>query len=623
MEQVTYFFSANTITEDDKKRQVFLTCVGTESFHLMKTLVAPAKLDTKTVAELADLVQAHLDPKSSIIVSRYKFNSCNRKAGEPVADYIVHLRQLAKDCDFKASLNDMLRDQLVCGVNDDRIQLKLLAEKDTLTFENAMELALAMEAASKNAKDLCAGIANATVNAVKQGNQSKSPKGKCFSCGANHLCQSCKYRDAECHKCHKKGHISRVCGMLSSTTNKHRDSTDKGGKGKNSSQAHRVELHSPSSPSIASDIATDRDIAAAQNLLAEYQVFAVRSENNKSPPVHVTVKIQGRFIDMEVDTGAAVSLIDETTYHKYYKSVPLKETEIRRNSYTNEIEIEGCLDVDVEYNRQHAKLPLVIVKGRGPPLLGRNWLHVIRLGWPNLLNVRSSNPLNNVVHEFPELFSDGLGLFNGQPEKLAIDNSVSPIFCKARSVPFALKPRIEQATDRNVKEGIWEPVQYSEWAAPIVPMQKTDGTVRLCGDYKVTCNKALQIDKYPIPSVNDIFEKLAGGKTFTKIDLSQAYSLIPVQEESLKYLTVNTHKGMFKVTRLPFGISSAPGIFQRLMDCVVGDIPGVACYVDDIVVTGAEESEHIATVQKVLERLRKAGLKVKPEKCAFMLPNIT
>ena len=178
MEQVTYFFSASKITDDDKKRQVFLTCVGTESFHLMKTLVAPAKLDTKTVDELADLVQAHLDPKPSIIVSRYKFNSRNRKAGEPVADYIVHLRQLAEDCDFKASLNDILRDRLVCGVNDDRIQLKLLAEKDTLTFENAMDLALAMEAASKNAKDLCAGITSATVNTVKQGNQSKSSKRK-------------------------------------------------------------------------------------------------------------------------------------------------------------------------------------------------------------------------------------------------------------------------------------------------------------------------------------------------------------------------------------------------------------------------------------------------------------
>ena len=103
---------------------------------------------------------------------------------------------------------------------------------------------------------------------------------------------------------------------------------------------------------------------------------------------------------MEIDTRAAVSLIDEATYHKYYKSVPLKETDIRLNSYTSEIEIESCLDVDVEYNGQHARLLLVVVKDRGPPLLGRKWLHVIRLDWPNLLSVRSSNPLKNVVHEF-------------------------------------------------------------------------------------------------------------------------------------------------------------------------------------------------------------------------------
>ena len=92
-------------------------------------------------------------------------------------------------------------------------------------------------------------------------------------------------------------------------------------------------------------------------------------------------------------------------------------------------------------------------------------------------------------------------------------------------------------------------------------------------------------------------------KTFTKIDLSQAYSQIPVQKESLKYLTVNMHTGLFNVTRLPFGLSSPPGIFQRLIDCVMGDIPGVMCYLDDIVITGVEESEHIATVRKVLEHL--------------------
>ena len=95
-----------------------------------------------------------------------------------------------------------------------------------------------------------------------------------------------------------------VAWFASTTTDKQHNSTNNGGKGKNSSQAHFVELHLPLSPCIASDIVTVPDISAAQNPLPEHQVFVVRSENNKSLPVNATVKIHGRFIDVEVDTGA-------------------------------------------------------------------------------------------------------------------------------------------------------------------------------------------------------------------------------------------------------------------------------------------------------------------------------
>ena len=137
------FSGANEIENEDKKTMIFLTSVGTDIFHLMKTLVAPNSFNTKSAADLADLVQNHLEPKSSKILCRFKFNSYNRKAGQPEVEYVVLLHQLAKDCDFRGTLNDMLRDRLVCFINGEKIQLKLLAEKNTLMFENAMELALA------------------------------------------------------------------------------------------------------------------------------------------------------------------------------------------------------------------------------------------------------------------------------------------------------------------------------------------------------------------------------------------------------------------------------------------------------------------------------------------------
>ena len=143
--------------------------------------MAPDNLDTKRVAELAELFESHLDPKPSKTVCRFKFNSCSRKVGELAAEYVVHLCQVEKDCDSGGTFNDMLTDRLVCGVNDEKMQLKLFTGKDALTFENAMELALAMEVTSKNAENLGAGITdtNASVNAVKH--NSRTTKGECFS----------------------------------------------------------------------------------------------------------------------------------------------------------------------------------------------------------------------------------------------------------------------------------------------------------------------------------------------------------------------------------------------------------------------------------------------------------
>ena len=105
----------------------------------------------------------------------------------------------------------------------------------------------------------------------------------------------------------------------------------------------------------------------------------------------------------------------------------------------------------------------------------------------------------------------------------------------------------------------------------------------MCGDYKVTVNPVLDVD---LPKPDDIFPTLAGGKHFTTLDLSHAYNQLIMDEESRKLVTVNTHKGLYQYTRLPFGIASAPAVFQRIMNTILQGIEGVACYIDDIIITG-------------------------------------
>ena len=175
-----------------------------------------------------------------------------------------------------------------------------------------------------------------------------------------------------------------------------------------------------------------------------------------------------------------------------------------------------------------------------------------------------------------------------------------------------------------MKEGTLEPVEYSEWAAPIVAVLKHDKQrVRICGDFKQTLNPVAKLDRYPIPRIEDLFAKLFGGKTFTKLDLSQACLQVPLDDESKKFVVVNTHKGLFRYTRLPYGVSSATGIFQRLMENVLRGIPKVVVYIDDILVTGATAEEYLKTLSLVRDRLDRAGLRAQKSKCKFLAPSVT
>ena len=146
--------------------------------------------------------------------------------------------------------------------------------------------------------------------------------------------------------------------------------------------------------------------------------------------------------------------------------------------------------------------------------------------------------------------------------------------------------------------------------------------MRVCGDYKVTVNRAAKLDTYPLPRIDDLFASLAGGTTFMKLDLAHAHQQILLDDDSKKFVVINTQKGLFRYNRLPFGVASAPAIFQRTIEGILRGIPHVCVYIDDILVTGKSEEEHLQTVDEVLSRLEAAGLRLKRDKCTFMLPSV-
>ena len=249
----------------------------------------------------------------------------------------------------------------------------------------------------------------------------------------------------------------------------------------------------------------------------------------------------------------------------------------------------------------------------------------IRLDWKGIHAISQDTQnleLRQLLNNFDDLFSDNLGTITNFEASLEVHPDSHPKFFKPRPVPFAIKAAIEEELDRLEANGSIEKVAHSTWAAPIVAVPKKNRKFRICGDYKVNVNQVLDVNQYPLPTPDQLFATLAGGTKFTTLDLSQAYMQLPLEEESKQYVTINTHRGLYRYTRMPFGIASAPAIFQRLMDTVLQGIPNVMCYIDDILVTGKDDEDHLRNLAAVLSRLQDQGFGLCKEKCSFLVDSV-
>ncbi len=266
---------------------------------------------------------------------------------------------------------------------------------------------------------------------------------------------------------------------------------------------------------------------------------------------------------MEVDTGSAISVIPYGIYQTIFADKPLIRTATTLKTYSGQvIKPAGTSQVNVKYETQECRLELYVVKTNSPPLFGRSWLKHIKLDWGaiKLLRPETNSPsvLTELLQKYDSVFNTGIGTVKGVKERLILAENANPKFCKARPVPYALRKRVDDELDMLESEGIISKKEISECAIPIVPIPKSDGTVRICGAYKVMVNPQLQVDQYPLPRIEDIFASLAGGQKFTKLDLHQDYLQMELHDDSKDYLTINTNKGLYQYNRLVFGIASAP-----------------------------------------------------------------
>lgn len=186
--------------------------------------------------------------------------------------------------------------------------------------------------------------------------------------------------------------------------------------------------------------------------------------------------------------------------------------------------------------------------------------------------------------------------------------------------PLCRHPEVHQEKiDRQVQElldhGLIEKA-VSPWGANVVLVKKKDKTMRMCVDYRMLKN-ITRFDTYPLPHMDVCLQTLRGSTWFSTLDLRAGYHNIPIKESDCDKTSFITHQGCWRYRVMPFGLATAPGTFQRLMDLTLSGLTYDICmvYLDDIIVFSNTFEQHLERLELVFDRLRKAKLKLKPSKC--------
>lgn len=617
------FVGANSVPKE-RQAQVFLTNQSNTTYKLLSNLAdqqtPPQNVNQLSMEDIVCLMKDQFDPKRFVVRERFKFwSEMQRKPGETVQELAARIRQDAATCDFpsiKDAQDDALRTRFMCSINNEAVLRSLFKiNDDELSFSKAVNIAIETEEAAKVAKETVYKSKPAPVNNMKEHDRAAAkvqtddartkPTGKCYRCGRdNHLAKDCRFKNATCNFCKKIGHIEKAC----------------------ISKAKRPKK-------------------SPVKIISQELVNAVDGEYDALPKTEVQVEINGHNHVMEIDTGTNGNFVTQDFWKKIGKPKLQKPTWRYESATKHDMPVLGTFVGAALLPGATVKrdIKYIVSKVDGLSLLGRTASDKLGISLDEALEdakrqvhaVFDKIPLDTELQEacrklcdeFPDLWKDELGCLSEFELEVKFKPEAHPIFKKARAVPFAVQD-LAKAYDEGIKKGVWKYVQFCDYGTPMVPVRKPNTPrspkpkLRVCGDYSVTINAQLETHRHPMPVPEDLIQNLGGGYHFTKIDLADAYNQIQLAPESQKRLALSTHRGVLLQLRLPFGIKSAPGYFQEIMEKLTSDLDGVAVYMDDLLVSGKDAEDHLNNLRRLLERLNQRGLRCKLEKCKFAQPQV-
>lgn len=585
--------SKNHKEEGEIQRDSLIYAMGVkEAEKILKTFTFAEGESPTDFNCLVKKFEEHFIPVVNIRYERAKFHNRKQFDGESVEAFVRDLYSLVSTCGYNDE-NDQILDRVVQGLKDSRVRRKLQLENN-ITLTKAISIARQYEMIECQEKDRSSDDKveiNATTKTGKSKNFRSKQKShdssrynkksddssnkKCSRCGKEHGTQQrCPASGKTCNYCHKRGHFVVACRKRLSRK----------------MQAIEVSDTEIERSGCWTDAVTVRD-------------------NTESWYVDIKIgKVPTRF---KIDTGADITIITYASYKKLRDVPRLKPCEISISSPGGKVRARGEFMCTTEYKGRAYKFRIIVAEiPKGNNLLSRTVSETMGL-------VKRLDEVEN------NIFGTA-GEMKTEPVKIKLKENAEP-YCltTARRVPFPIYEKAQKELERMEQEGIIRKVtEATDWCAPMVPVIKPNGQVRICVDFK-KLNQSVMRPHLMLPNLEDIAPKLSNAKIFSTLDVASGFYQVPLDPEAALLTTFITPFDRYCFNRLPMGINLGPEEFQRKMSGLLSKTEGVDCIMDDIIVYGENQEQHDQRLKTVMNIIEKSGLKLNEEKCHFNNSEVT
>ncbi|XP_014675600.1 PREDICTED: uncharacterized protein K02A2.6-like [Priapulus caudatus] len=624
--------SGGAMKDDAIQTAIFLHVIGEPALEVYNGFTWAEAGDANDLAKIRLKFKDYCIPRTNVTFERHRFFTTVQKPGETIDHFVTELRTRAKTCEFGILQDGLIRDRVICGIPSNTLRQRLLRE-EKLTLAKAIDICRAEEATRSQVGQLSGEAAGASGSCTscdavykrqpKSSDESKGynsrnqevKKDSCKFCGYRHRPNACPAYGKQCIRCGKIGHFIKCC-----------PNSDKRKQGQ---KVHAVE--------------TEYDIDNEQS--DEFFVDTVNTANTSQSWI-VPLDINGTVLPMKLDTGANANIISEHDFCSIGRKPKLHTSKVKLTAYAgHDVPVKGQCIMNIEHKGKVSKALFIVTQEPVHPILGLQEcekLRLVRRVWQvdaenqedintdseqrQSVNTEShkrktSGFCDSVRTEYADIFK-GLGCLPGI-HKIRLDDAVTPVVEPCRKVPFGLHDKLKEELDRmeslDVITKIDEP---TEWVSSLVIVHKKTGQIRVCLDPK-NLNKAIRREHFKLPTREEIMSKFAGAKVFTKLDASSGFWQLRLDEDSSKVCTFSTPFGRYRYLRLPFGISSAPEVYHRTIYNMFSDIPGVDTSMDDVIIQGASQEEHDASLKRVLDKAREENLRLNADKCVISVSELT